>query len=669
VDDPFFGAPFIDEDVWEDDDVRHRYVHGGFEGTDTRFAFYFPEAEHYGGRFIQLFEGAQGGHEGRDAHPGDSLKIFLEMARRHRAYLVECNTGHVGIDHGPNDQTITGYRANAQSARYARVLAEEMYGSAPRYGYQFGGSSGGLRSIVAMEHVYDVWDGAVPFVPGPFISSLVGNSMPSLPRMHNAVAILALLNSSSKAAVLDALEPGGGDPSAGLGKIEREAVAALFESGFPRPALFQWARQTMMTGLAPQSLMVALDADPGYLEDFWAVPGYAGADGELAHRLIDATATVSEVRSVDELVAAGVTEHPFTSVSFLDADALGYLRMTGLVDMQTGRGFVSEGGWPADTLFDDLTVISGTAAGQRLTCFGTFGDVLIVAGGADVGPGDEVVINNRRFLAAALYPKYEDQRGVKLADGRSPSETKLGIGGQMMPGYIPTGMTARFHGKMIMFAGMLDVLAPPLGPVLYDEMVHQAYGEETDNKFRLWWVDNTCHTGMPMSAPIGQAPETRSVMYGGVLQEALRCVIDWVEDGIEPAPSTVYRVEDGQVVLAPSATERQGVQPVATATANGGSRADVKAREPVTFEVLVETPPQGGRIVDVSWDFDGSGQFAFVHDGVDGSSSSVKLSTTYSFERSGTYFPAVRVVSERDGRLDATLGRMENLARVRVVVA
>jgi hypothetical protein len=50
--DPFFGPPFIDDDAWRDSPIRYRYVHGGFEGTDTRFAFYLPDPRFYDGRFI-----------------------------------------------------------------------------------------------------------------------------------------------------------------------------------------------------------------------------------------------------------------------------------------------------------------------------------------------------------------------------------------------------------------------------------------------------------------------------------------------------------------------------------------------------------------------------------------------------------------------------------------
>jgi hypothetical protein len=33
--DPMFSRPYMDIDEWRDQPVRYRYVHGGFEGTDT----------------------------------------------------------------------------------------------------------------------------------------------------------------------------------------------------------------------------------------------------------------------------------------------------------------------------------------------------------------------------------------------------------------------------------------------------------------------------------------------------------------------------------------------------------------------------------------------------------------------------------------------------------
>src|SRR5262245_8496387 len=59
--DPHFNDPQIDIDELRTTPVPHRYVHGffagtgrpDFGGTPARFAFYFPPAEQYQGRFFQ----------------------------------------------------------------------------------------------------------------------------------------------------------------------------------------------------------------------------------------------------------------------------------------------------------------------------------------------------------------------------------------------------------------------------------------------------------------------------------------------------------------------------------------------------------------------------------------------------------------------------------------
>ena len=51
--DPLFTQPYVDVDEWRDVPVRHRYVDGGFAGTDTRFSMYLPPAARYEGQFFQ----------------------------------------------------------------------------------------------------------------------------------------------------------------------------------------------------------------------------------------------------------------------------------------------------------------------------------------------------------------------------------------------------------------------------------------------------------------------------------------------------------------------------------------------------------------------------------------------------------------------------------------
>jgi hypothetical protein len=80
------------------------------------------------------------------------------------------------------------------------------------------------------------------------------------------------------------------------------------------------------------------------------------------------------------------------------------------------------------------------------------------------------------------------------------------------------------------------------------------------------------------------------------------------------------------------------VQPVVSVTENGRELASVSAGEPATLSVHAEAPEAGGAIISVQWDFDGKGVFPFSHDAVDGTSTSVDLTTTHSYDAPGTYF-------------------------------
>ena len=50
--DPDYAEPLVDVNEERSEPVPHRYVSGGFRGTDARFSFYFPPPQQYGGRFF-----------------------------------------------------------------------------------------------------------------------------------------------------------------------------------------------------------------------------------------------------------------------------------------------------------------------------------------------------------------------------------------------------------------------------------------------------------------------------------------------------------------------------------------------------------------------------------------------------------------------------------------
>jgi len=229
-------------------------------------------------------------------------------------------------------------------------------------------------------------------------------------------------------------------------------------------------------------------------------------------------------------------------------------------------------------------------------------------------------------------------------------------------GSLQTGI---FQGKMIVVASLWDREAFPWQADWYRTRVAQHLGATTDDHFRLWYTDHALHGDEPQLED-----PTRVVSYQGVLQQALRDLAAWVEKGTPPPMTTNYQLTDGQVVVPPSAPDRKGVQPVVKLRVNGGERADVSVGTSASFEATIEVPPGAGYAVAAEWDMDGTGSFAKVEkfQPLNASGSPVILKATYSFARAGTYFPVIRVISQREGDTSTPYARIQNLARVRVVV-
>jgi hypothetical protein len=192
--------------------------------------------------------------------------------------------------------------------------------------------------------------------------------------------------------------------------------------------------------------------------------------------------------------------------------------------------------------------------------------------------------------------------------------------------------------------------------------------EEAKNYFRLRWTENAEHVPPEfVPAASGRANNTWLIQYGSVIEQCLADLADWVETGVDPA-GTAFEYQDGKVTLPPTAAERGGIQPVVSVTANGAARIEAKVGEEVTLQLHAEMPPRAGTIVSIDWDFDGSGTYPFSHSEIDGTATEVKLSTTHSYDRPGTYFATALVHSHRDGDVTATSRRIPNLASARIVV-
>jgi hypothetical protein len=653
--DDYFGAPFVDVDEPRDAPHPHRYVHGGFAGTETRFSFYFPPRERYEGRFFSSVEGGVGGHETRAATQQDDGLGSMGFAFSQGGYLVESNSGHIptgaALSRGSQPGSVTSYRATAEVARYARFVAEHLYGELPHHGYIFGGSGGGHRSILSFENAPGIWDGAVPYIS----PAGIGVSFPCV--VNNAARALA----PDIDRVVAAFEPGGsGDPFAGLTSSQRRILAELYRSGFQPGAEFQLAQPAPELGVLLITGTMHRDFDPQYYVDFWNVPGYAGADGELAADVVDEDAVLQSFVTAAELVEL------YGSEADVVASAA---RRT---DPATRVGFRCELTEPLRARGSDVTL----ADGRSLRCVGVLGDVLVIdfaTGGslADASEGDRAHIDNHHFLAYChSYRHQVDVTALECGQflvGGSPIHPQRELSlAEILTG-VPSPAGA-FAGKMIYVANLQDASASPLGGTITYANRVRGHGADAAGRLRVWLNDRAAH-GPGTLRPHGSSPvpSTRVVDYTGAIEQAVYDVVAWVEHGIEPPADTGFDYDDGRVRLA-SAHARAGIQPVVAATVNGSDSTVVRAGEPVRLEASIVTPPGAGTVVGVEWDFDGRGTWPHAHTEIAGGFDREDVSVEHVYSEPGTYYAAVRAISHRDGALHAPTRRVPNLARVRVDV-
>ena len=364
--DAMFKEPFIDVDELRTSPVPHRYVHGGFKGTDTRFSFYMPPKEQFLGRFFQYVTpvpDSENLSQTMQAEDG-----FIGFAAASGAIFIETNGGGKSATAGPAftaDPAIGAYRANAAAARYARVVARQMYGPQRIFGYLFGGSGGGYRTLGSMENTAGVWDGAVPFVLGSPMAA--PNSFTI--RMH-AMRVLK----DKFPAIVDAVDAGGsGDPYAGLNAEEADALREATRMGFPLKSWFGYKDMGVHAFTALYQGMVM--ADPAYFEDFWTKPGYLGFDPPAslkAARLQFAT-TIKLALTAEQLDARGLAAKrlPGQPRAANNSEGRGSVDLAwqALVSDGTARPAAFElSDVPPEVGFigGDLFVLSGEAKGKRI---------------------------------------------------------------------------------------------------------------------------------------------------------------------------------------------------------------------------------------------------------------------------------------------------------------
>ena len=369
--DPQFNRPYVEVSEWREDPVPHRYVRGGFAGTDARFSFYFPPKDKYAGRFFHnTYPMATSSDIGPFPIQFDVAIGNLGFTIDSGAYYVQTNLG--GADRmPPADPAIAAYRVNAAAAKYSRVLAVELYGEHRPYGYLFGGSGGSYQTIGSAENTRGVWDGFLPFVMA------TPNAIPSMftVRMH---ALRILRRRNRFVAIMDAIEPGGnGDPFAELNAEEHDALTEATLLGFPLRGWWNHAALTSgyFNNVAPLIPML----DPTYVDDFWTQPGYLGTDPKSTIR--------SERFQFDTAVASVIDGFPKQ------------LELTRTPE----RDF-------ADA---HLVILSGAAAGKSIPIASVHDQTMGFAFAVDhsvlnaIQAGDRVRIDNAWSLALQTYQRHQ----------------------------------------------------------------------------------------------------------------------------------------------------------------------------------------------------------------------------------------------------------------------
>ena len=690
-----FQHPVIDQDEWRErylpdgTTIPFRYLHGYFEGTDVKFSFCFPPKDNYENRFQQYLSPFPGPDEEVASLGHTGLEDRIGFALRCGAYYVETNMGSHSQFGGNRDDFLT-WQSSAAAAEYSREKAKEIYETDQRpYGYVYGGSGGGYKSMACIENTR-AWDGAAPYVIGSPVS------LPNTITMH-VQGQRVLRNAFGK--ILDALDAGGsGDPYKELTKDEADMLRELTQMGFPPLAWYLEAKGVMDAGSLPVILPGVKKMDPGYFTDFWTKPGYAGYDPESSSSK-DHIVFRTKVRSVHmpEKAAERAAEDGLNGVDDAWkkqlADGNGaYLE---LEDLPKGDNLYLEG---LSMIFE-----SGEAKGANLlmgkmmrysdrpggivtigSAYGT-SDISETLGKARAG--DAILLDNSDYIAAQSYYRHQVPEDLSFhAWDQFRDENGNPVTAQRPPFPMPfTGVGVRqdgdIQGKVINIQALMDESTCPWCADWWRNKIIETKGSDADH--RTYFMERCMH------GDVNALGNYMVVNYVGALRQALIDLSAWVEKGIEPLNRTAYTLgKDGQIHPEQDVSIRFGIQAIPTLKANGEKCAHVKAGECVRFTVDAEVPENAGDVTEILFSSrekavdnpDGSYQSQMSRGdniwesrltfakGVRGTIHTAHAETVASYDQPGTYFATVRIASNRKGENDP-FTQVLNLDRVRIIVS
>lgn len=675
--DPQFSKGFIDIDEMRTrtlDDGRelpYRYMHGGFEGTDVKFSFCFPEKEAYEGRFYQYLSPFPGPDEELASLPVTGEDDKVAFCLTHGAYYVESNMGSKMIFTNSDDNTMT-HRSSAASAEYSRVMAQKVYGYEHRpYGYVYGGSGGGYRTIACIENT-NAFDGGVPYVIG---------SPYAIPNCQTTRAYAERILRHKIPQIMDAMDAGGsGDPYEGLNEEEAAALKEATLFGYPLKSWFCSA--DLNDGSLPVLMSGIKGMDPQYFEDYWNVPGYLGADpnsSAVKDRIcMDAKIAYINVPGLKEQIQEGKidTRNGVDDAwkKMITSDEMDDEPWIELQDVLPEKDYYVKGAV--------MTFLTGAAKGKHLQIGRIEGNRVYLTEGFGMdsivetlqllAKDDTIHMDNSDYVAVQTYHRHQvptkdyhawDQFRNEDGDPLYPQQKML-----LGPNFCGNGPGCKEDGliqaKVIIVAALMDEQAYPWQADWYRRKIASVHDGNDTDYCRLWYFDHALHGDTAESVD-----ERRVVTYLSGLKQALVDLAAWVEKGKEPLPSSNYHVNVGSVEVADSADERGGIQPVVYVTANGSKCAHVKTGESVQFTAEAEVPKGAGALTDAEWSFEGEtdftykGEFYLSNGGKCGTAKAEHI-----FKEPGTYFVVVHVKSQRDGDKSDLFTQIKNLDRVRVVV-
>jgi len=665
--DPMFARPYIDVDEVRSSATPYRYVHGGFSGTDTRFSYYFPAASAYRDRFFQYITPVPDSETLSQGLRGAEDRIGMALSSG--AYFVETNGGgpKAADPRGGIDPLVGAYKANAAAAQFSKEVARQIYNRKRVFGYLYGGSGGAYRTIGAIENTTGVWDGAVPYV--------IGSPM-AIPNMFTVRLHAMRVVGDKLDDVVAALEPGGsGNPYATLNLAQRDALREATRMGFQPRSWYAW--RTMGPHAFSVLFGVVRSVDPGYFTEFWTRPGYAGYDHpeQYSRDRVRLSTTIKGIVTFTQAASLGLVpaDRPGTAAGTADQAwrAMG-LRSSGEMPFAYRLSTVPRS---KALLLSDLVLPSG----KKVLLDNITGDLAVISGDNDpavlttVKSGSEVRLDNSDILAVQTYHRHQVPTGsgypvwdqFRGADGKPSYPQRPMLLGPLISkaasGALPTG---RFDGKMIILESLWDREALPWQADWYRSRIEENKTGGERNNYRLWFTDRALH-----GDTLEQDDGSRAVPYLGVLQQALRDLAAWVQDGVEPPASSSYAIQDGQVIVPTAASDRRGIQPQVSLTVDGRDAVAIKAGGTVRLTGEIVVPPGAGSVVAAEWDFEGDGRYE-GHAVVPAAASARRsIATEHRYTRKGTYFAVLRGTSQRENDRTSPFARVQNLARVRITVS